>query len=203
MHERDQSLEPQLSANPDGSPVSQIGADAANAQTAAPSTADELLPLVYDELRRLARAKIASQGPGHTLQPTVLVHEAWLRMKAGRSANFNGRGHFLAVAALAMRQILVDHARKKSRRNGSKQPLDTEMQIIATPAPDDQILAVDEALERLAARDKQAAELVNLRFFAGLSIPEAAEALGVSTATANRLWEEARLWLKNKLKLTA
>ncbi len=161
------------------------------------NAAGQLLPLVYDELRKLAACKMANELPGQTLQPTALVHEAWLRVTGGRTQAWDGRGHFFGAAAEAMRRILIENARrKKALRHGAGQArLDSaEIEIIA-PAPDDQMLAVDEALNRFAALDKDKAELVKLRYFAGMTIEEAASVLGISEATAKRWWVYARAWL--------
>jgi RNA polymerase sigma factor (TIGR02999 family) len=160
--------------------------------------AEQLLPLVYDELRKLAAQRLAREKPGHTLQATALVHEAFLRLVDVQNAqHFDGRGHFFAAAAEAMRRILVESVRrKKSKKHGGegeRVPLD---QIeIALPPPDDDLLALDEALTRLAAERPDVAELVKLRFFAGLTMDEAAQTLGISPATAFRQWNYARAWL--------
>lgn len=162
-----------------------------------PKAAEELLPLVYDELRKLAAAKMAGEAPGQTLQPTALVHEAWLRLAGRDKAQWNGRAHFFAAAAEAMRRILVDNARRKraQRHGGGQQRVDLPEENIAAAAEDDQILAVSEALEKLEARDKEKAELVKVRFFVGLTIEEAAETLGLSVPTAKRHWAYARAWM--------
>ena len=160
---------------------------------------DELLPLVYAELRQLARAKMAREQPGHTLQPTALVHEAWLRLvdKDGQ-AQFKNRAHFFGAAAEAMRRILVEAARRKLalRRGGRQERLDVDEIEIAAPTKDDgELLAVHEALDRLAAESPERAELVKLRYFTGLSIEEAAAAHGISERTAKRWWTFSRAWL--------
>ena len=160
---------------------------------------EELLPLVYAELRQLARAKMAREQPGHTLQPTALVHEAWLRLvdKDGQ-AQFKNRAHFFGAAAEAMRRILVEAARRKLalRRGGRQERLDVDEIEIAAPTKDDgELLAVHEALDRLAAESPERAELVKLRYFTGLSIEEAAAALGISERTAKRWWTFSRAWL--------
>jgi RNA polymerase sigma factor (TIGR02999 family) len=162
-----------------------------------PKAADQLLPLVYEELRKLAAARMANEAPGQTLQPTALVHEAWLRLGGAEGQSWDGRAHFFGAAAEAMRRILIENARrKKALRHGAGQPqLDIQQIEIAGPAPDDQMLEVDEALNRLAALDKEKAELVKLRYFAGLTIEEAARALKISEATAKRWWVYARAWL--------
>jgi RNA polymerase sigma factor (TIGR02999 family) len=170
-----------------------------------PGAADRLWPLVYDELRRLAAQKLAQEKPGQTLQPTALVHEAYLRLVgANADKQWHGRGHFFAAAAEAMRRILIDHARtKRSIKHGGgrrRVPLD-EVEAAASE-PDEDILALDEALTKLAAVDRPAAELVKLRHFAGLTLPDTAEVLGVSPRTADRLWAYARAWLHRELTRT-
>jgi RNA polymerase sigma factor (TIGR02999 family) len=162
-----------------------------------PHAAAQLLPLVYDELRRLAATKLAQEAPGQTLQPTALVHEAYLRLVGGDAApSWNSRGHFIAAAAEAMRRILIDNARRKHslKRGGGRQRLDLDDLAAAGPAHED-LLALDEALAQLAAADPQAAELVKLRHFAGLTVAQAAEALGVAPRTADFLWAYARAFL--------
>jgi RNA polymerase sigma factor (TIGR02999 family) len=162
-----------------------------------PRAADQLLPLVYAELRRLAARKLAAEAPGHTLQATALVHEAYLRL-VGRAepVAYKDRGHFFAVAAAAMRRILVDNARRKltQKRGGGRQrqPLDS----IPAPEPDEELLALDEALQKLAAADPLKAKLVELRYFAGLTGDQAAAVLGISPTTADRHWAYARAWLQ-------
>jgi RNA polymerase sigma factor (TIGR02999 family) len=164
-----------------------------------PGAADRLLPLVYEELRKLAAARLAREKPGQTLQATALVHEAYLRLVGGDDSKpWNGRGHFFGAAAEAMRRILVENARRKARvrHGGGLRRVDIDAGCsLAQPPPDDDLLALDEALDRLAALDPKRAELVKLRFFAGLTMPEAAAALGISTATAERYWAFARTWL--------
>jgi RNA polymerase sigma factor (TIGR02999 family) len=167
-----------------------------------PHAAEQLLPLVYDELRRLAAQKLAHEGPGQTLQPTALVHEAYLRLLgAEEGRHWDGRGHFFAAAAEAMRRILVENARRKKRgkHGGHLQRVDLEDQDVPVQLPADEILALDEALTRLAEKDSGAAQVVQLHFFAGLSIEGTAEALGVSRATAYRQWSYARAWLRSAL----
>ena len=158
--------------------------------------AGRLLPLVYDELRQLAAHRLAAEAPGQTLQPTALVHEAYLRLVGGQQ--FDGRGHFYAAAAEAMRRILVDNARRKQavKHGGERQRVELDGLDVAVRPPPDEIIALDEALTRLAAVDPEAAQVVQLHFFAGLSIEQAAEALGVSRATAYRHWSFARAWLR-------
>jgi RNA polymerase sigma factor (TIGR02999 family) len=167
-----------------------------------PSAAEHLLPLVYDELRKLAASKLANENTGHTLQATALVHEAYVRLLDGDPGrHWDGRGHFFSAAAEAMRRILVDSARKKQslRRGGSAKRLPLELVEPSSLTPDGNLLALDEALARLEKLDKTKADLVKLRYFAGLTIPQAAEALGVSTTTANRYWAYARAWLHEEL----
>jgi RNA polymerase sigma factor (TIGR02999 family) len=160
--------------------------------------ASQLLPLVYDELRKLAAQKLAHERPGQTLQPTALVHEAYLRLFGeGEAQHWDNRRHFFAAAAEAMRRILVESARRKSRvkHGGDRQRVELDDHDVPVRPPPDEILALDEALTRLAAEDAAAAQVVQLHFFAGLSIEEAAEALGISRATAYRHWTYARAWL--------
>src|SRR5262249_13169439 len=160
-----------------------------------PQAAAELLPLVYDELRKLAAVRLADEKPGHTLQPTALVHEAYLRLVGdGQPRAWNGRVHFFAAAAEAMRRLLVENARRRMRkkRGGERGRVARDAVARAAPSPDDDLLALDEALPRLAEADPAAAELVKLRYFAGLSIPQAAEALGIGARSADRLWAYAR-----------
>jgi RNA polymerase sigma factor (TIGR02999 family) len=164
--------------------------------------AAQLLPLVYDELRRLAAEKLAHERPGQTLQATALVHEAYLRLvDVERAQHWNSRGHFFAAAAEAMRRILVEQARRKGRvkHGGGQRRVDLDEACAVAGPPSDDLLALDEALTRLAARDPARAELVKLRFFAGLTVPEAARALGLSLATAERHWTFARTWLYAEL----
>ena len=164
--------------------------------------AEHLLPLVYEELRKLAVAKMAFESAGHTLQPTALVHEAWLRLSGDENRKWNDRTHFFAAAAEAMRRILVDNARRKhAQRHGGGQ-LRVEMPEISCGIVenDNQVLAVNEALEKFATLDKQKAELVKLRYFVGMTIEEAAEVLGISAATAKRHWAYARAWLYEEMR---
>ncbi len=158
--------------------------------------AEELLPLVYAELRRLAAHKMAQEAPGQTLDPTALVHEAWLKLTGDDERKWNDSTHFFAAAAEAMRRILVDNARRKRalRHGGGQQRVELEDIRVAVTS-DDQLLAVNEALEKFTQFDPQKAELVKLRFFIGMSIEEAAGVLGISTATAKRYWAYARAWL--------
>jgi RNA polymerase sigma factor (TIGR02999 family) len=163
--------------------------------------ANELLPLVYDELRQLATAKMAHEKPGQTLQPTSLVHEAWLRLAGSEDQKWENRAHFFAAAAEAMRRILIDNARRKqARRHGGGQArLDVDEIEIAAATKDDELLAVNEALEIFIAHDKQKAELVKLRYFVGMTIEEAAEVLGVSIPTAKLWWSYSRAWLYEQM----
>ena len=167
-----------------------------------PHAAEQLLPLVYDELRKLAAAKLASEKPGQTLDATALVHEAYLRLVAPGDQHWDGRRHFFAAAAEAMRRILVESARRKHRlkRGGgrAREELD-ELNLAAPEVPDD-LLALDAALTELAAADSKAAELVHLRYFAGLTVRQAAEILGISPRTADFLWAYARAWLLQKIE---
>jgi RNA polymerase sigma factor (TIGR02999 family) len=163
-----------------------------------PQAAEKLLPLVYDELRKLAAAKLAHEKPGQTLQATALVHEAYLRLVDVQGAQrWQGRRHFLAAAAEAMRRILIDEARRKGRikRGGRRERLDLDDVDAACSAQPDEMLLIDEALDRLAQEDREAAELVKLRYFAGLSVAQAAECLGISRSTAYEHWTYARAWL--------
>jgi RNA polymerase sigma factor (TIGR02999 family) len=166
------------------------------------NSAGELLPLVYEELRKLAASKMAREAPGQTLQPTALVHEAWLRLAGGASPRFNGRAHFFGAAAEAMRRILIDRARRKAarRHGGGQQRVDIDEIEIAAPAPEDELLAVNDALDKFAALDASKARLVKLRFFAGLTLEQAAGVLGVSEPTAKRWWAYARAWLFEECK---
>ena len=172
------------------------------AQQGDPTAADQLLPLVYKELRRLAAHKMASESAGHTLQPTALVHEAYLRLVGNADQKWNGRAHFFGAAAEAMRRILIENARRKgaARHGGGQVRLDIQEIEIAADAKDDELLAVSDALEKLAARDKQKAELVKLRYFVGLTTEEAAEVLGVSVPTADRWWNFSRAWLFEEIE---
>ena len=176
-----------------------------------PSAAEQLLPLVYDELRKLAAQKLSHENPGQTLQATALVHEAYLRLVGDQSPTTNyqppqqhwdNRGHFFAAAAEAMRRIMIDQARQKQsrRRGGGRQRQALDHLDIAAPEPSLDILALHEALERFETIDAVKANLVKLRYFAGLTLPQAAAALGISTTTADRYWSYARAWLHAELK---
>lgn len=164
--------------------------------------ADALLRLVYDELRRIAAHKMAREPPGHTLQPTALVHEAWLRMMGDGHAQFAGRAHFFAVAAEAMRRILVESARRKRsrKRGGEAQREELDEGHLVQTAPTEEMLAVNEALDLLAAEDPSCADLVKLRYFVGMTMEEAAAALGLSVRSAERLWAYGRAWLRRKMQ---
>jgi RNA polymerase sigma factor (TIGR02999 family) len=164
--------------------------------------AGDLLPLVYEELRKLAASRMAREAPGQTLQPTALVHEAWLRLIGKEGAQWEGRAHFFGAAAEAMRRILIDNARRKQaeRHGGALQRVDILEFDLAAPAPDEALLALNDALEAFAALDKSKAELVKLRYFAGLTLEEAAGALSISLATAKRWWAYARAWLFDRIR---
>jgi RNA polymerase sigma factor (TIGR02999 family) len=165
-----------------------------------PKAAGDLLPMVYKELRSLAAQKLAGEAPGQTLQPTALVHEAYLRLVGGQDPGWSGRGHFFAAAAEAMRRILVERARRRKRlRHGGGRQLSLEGMELIGDIPSDDLLALDEALQRFAREDPRAARLVELRYFAGLSMPEAAEALGLPLRTAERNWTYARTWLHREV----
>jgi RNA polymerase sigma factor (TIGR02999 family) len=171
-----------------------------------PQAAERLLPLVYDELRRLAARKMAQEAPGHTLQPTALVHEAYVRLVGdGRQRPWDGRGHFFAAAAESMRRILIENARrrKSGKRGGGRARQELREDALADEAlaPDahDELLALDEALARLAAVEPEIVQLVKLRYFAGLTIEQAAAALGISPRTAKRHWAYARAWLRREM----
>jgi RNA polymerase sigma factor (TIGR02999 family) len=168
-----------------------------------PHAAEQLLPLVYEELRQLAAHKLAQEKPGQTLQATALVHEAYLRLVEGeRAQHWNSRGHFFAAAAEAMRRILVENARRKRRlkHGGGRQRMELDEADFAVEMPVDNLLALDEALTRLAERDAQTAQLVKLHCFAGLSIEQAAEALAISARTAYRDWAFAQAWLYREVR---
>lgn len=164
---------------------------------------DQLLPSVYQELRKLAAAKMALESPGQTLQPTALVHEVWLRIGGQQDKKWNDRGHFFAAAAEAMRWILVDNARRKraARHGGGRQPIELhEAAAEATTSDGDLILAVNDALQKFTALDPQKAELVKLRYFVGMTNEEAAEVLGISVTSVKRYWAYARAWLATEIR---
>jgi RNA polymerase sigma factor (TIGR02999 family) len=167
-----------------------------------PEAAEELLSHVYRQLRTLAAAMMAHEAPGQTLQPTALVHEAWLRLGLGEGAQFPSRAYFFAAVGEAMRRILVEAARRKKRlkRGGDMQRVELELAELAAPMPNDELLAVDEALDRLSQTDARAGELVKLCYFAGLTQEQAAKALGVSLSTAERKWAYARAWLFREIQ---
>ena len=167
-----------------------------------PQAADKLLLLLYGELRKLAAQKMANEPPGQTLQPTALVHEAWLRLVGSGQENWNNRGHFFGAAAEAMRRILVERARKKARfRHGGRlERVDLDRVLLAVQDNDDTILAIDEALEKLAAQSPAKARVVKLRYFSGMEHAQIAEVLGVSEPTVRRHWAYARSWLYAELK---
>lgn len=164
--------------------------------------ADALLPCVYEELRQLATRRMAREAPGHTLQPTALVHEAWMRLFGSSPPNWGSRAHFFAAAAEAMRRILVEHARRKhsQKRGGGLEPIELQEDTLVLSAPTDELLAVHEALDQLAREDPAAAELVKLRYFVGLTMEEAATVLGVAKRTAEGLWTFARSWLRRAIR---
>jgi RNA polymerase sigma factor (TIGR02999 family) len=164
--------------------------------------AEDLLVLVYDELRRLAASKLAHESPGQTLQPTALVHEAWLRLVGDQSRSFNDREHFFRASAEAMRRILIDRARRKhtQRHGGEYQRVDFVGFDLAAPAADDQLLAVNEALDKFALEHPVQAELVKLRYFAGLTNEEVSKVLGISVSTAKNYWNFSRAWLLNEIE---
>jgi RNA polymerase sigma factor (TIGR02999 family) len=185
-------------------PVSELTVMLQQIERGDSSAADRLLPLVYDELRKLAAQKMAHENPGQTLQATALVHEAWLRLGGDEQPAWQNRAHFFAAAAEAMRRILIDNARrKKAERHGGQSErvnLDLDSLELAAGMDDDQLLALHEALDRLVAHAPAKAELVKLRFFVGLTIEEAAKVLGLSEPTAKRYWAYARAWLYRTVK---
>ena len=164
--------------------------------------ADKLLDLVYEELRRLAANKMAQEAPGQTLQPTALVHEAWMRLMGGKDRQFANRAHFFSAAAEAMRRILIDRARRKltQRHGGGCERIGLEEQELAAPEPDQQLLAVHEVLDNLAAKYPAQAEVVKLRYFAGMTSEEIAQVLGVSVATIGNYWTFARTWILHEIQ---
>ena len=163
---------------------------------------EEWLALVYSELRTLASSKMAQERPGHTLQATALVHEAWMRLSGGPGLDFENRAHFFGAAAEAMRRVLVDSARRKKsiKNGGTLERIDLDALDLPLPIPDDELLGLDEALDRLASVDSLAAEVVKLCFFVGLTQAEAAREIGVSVSTAERLWSFARAWLFREMQ---
>ena len=167
-----------------------------------PNAAEQLLPLVYGELRKLAAARMAQEAPGQTLQATALVHEAWLKLAGSDRQQWRGRAHFFGAAAEAMRRILIDKARCKAsqKRGGDQPPEEFHESRIELRAPSAEILAVHDALDALAAEDRMAAEVVKLRYFVGMTIPEIADALGLAPRTADRHWAFARAWLKRAIE---
>jgi len=167
-----------------------------------PKAPEQLLPLVYEELRKLAAARMTQEPPGQTLQATALVHEAWLKLAGSDRQQWRGREHFFGAAAEAMRRILIDKARRKAsqKRGGNQPPEELHESRIELSAPPAEILAVHDALDALAAEDRLAAEVVKLRYFVGMTIPEIAEALGMAPRTADRCWSFARVWLKQTIE---
>jgi RNA polymerase sigma factor (TIGR02999 family) len=165
---------------------------------------EQLVPLVYAELRRIARLKLGAERGGHTLQPTALVHEVWLRLMQQHGAGWQNRAQFFAIAAQAMRRILVDHARRRqaAKRGSGEAPVDVDelADVLASPVPDEQLVALDAALERLSALDDRQAKVVELRFFGGLSVEETGDLLGLSPTTVKREWATARLWLMRAIQ---
>jgi RNA polymerase sigma factor (TIGR02999 family) len=170
-----------------------------------PTTAEKLLPLVYDQLRRMAARRMADQPSDHTLQPTALVHEAFLRLVGNAERTWADRRHFFAAAAESMRHILVDRARRKAavRHGGNSAPVQMDDVVLAADSADEHVIAINDALDQLAAQDPTAAELVKLRFFAGFTFVEAAELLGISERTAKRTWAYARAWLYDAMQHAA
>jgi RNA polymerase sigma factor (TIGR02999 family) len=164
--------------------------------------AGELLPVVYEELRKLAAHRMANEASGHTLQATALVHEAWLRLGADNQQSWQNRAHFFAAAAEAMRRILVEHARRRQslKRGGGVEHEELDEAVLVLTAPPDELLAVHEALDQLAVEDPPAAELVKLRYFVGMTMEEAASAMGLAPRTTERLWTYARVWLRREIR---
>lgn len=185
------------------SPMSDVTQILAAIEQGDPHAAERLLPLVYESLRQLAAQKLAQEAPGQTLQPTALVHEAYLRLvDAEKAKHWDSCGHFFCAAAEAMRRILINRARDKHRlkRGGNWKRIDLDQLAVVADATSDDLLAIDEALQRLAEESKSCAELVKLRFFAGMTLDEAAAALGIGRRTADRYWAFARAWLYDALK---
>jgi len=184
-------------------PMSAVTVILSRAQQGDPKAAAELLPLVYDELRRVAANNMAREASHQTLQPTALVHEAWLRLNGGdESQRWDGRAHFFAAAAEAMRRILIDRARSKQalRHGGGHERVEAAHLDIAAPAPDDELIALSDALDRFAVVDGPKAELVKLRYFVGMTLEEAATALNISEPTAKRWWAYSRAWLFSEIR---
>ena len=183
-------------------PVSDVTRMLEAVERGEPHAAEELLPLVYDELRRLAAAKMANEKPGQTLQATALVHEAWIRLAGDERKHWKGQNHFFGAAAEAMRRILIERARRKARvRHGRSQPAEELHESrIEIEAPAEEILAVDEALDELQEEDPVAAEVVKLRYFVGMSLPETSQSLGISPRSVDRHWAYARSWLKRAIR---
>jgi RNA polymerase sigma factor (TIGR02999 family) len=167
-----------------------------------PRAGEELLPLVYEELRRIAAQKMGHESPGHTLQATALVHEAWLRLTGASQQTWQNRAHFFGAAAEAMRRILVEHARRKQslKRGAGAVHLELDESLLVLSAPPDELLAVNDALDKLAAEDPVAAQLVKLRYFVGMNMEEAASAIGLPKRTAESLWTYARTWLHREIR---
>jgi len=168
-----------------------------------PKSADELLPLVYDELRKLAAARMANEAPGNTLQATALVHEAWLRLTGDKNPQYQNRAHFFSVAAEAMRRILIEKARRKRRirHGGGQERVEFDaVDALAHSTQDDQLLVINDALDRLAQHNKLEADLVKLRYFVGMTLEEAAQALGISARSADSSWAHAKAWLFREIK---
>jgi RNA polymerase sigma factor (TIGR02999 family) len=167
-----------------------------------PAAADQLLPLVYDELRKLAASKMAREAPNQTLQPTALVHEAWLRLVGAENPTFANRAHFFAAAAETIRRILIDKARRKRaiRHGAGKEHVQLDELEIAAPTNDDEILEIDEALDKLAQQNSAEADLVKLRYFVGMTLEEAAKAMNISPRTADNYWAHAKAWLFNEIR---
>jgi RNA polymerase sigma factor (TIGR02999 family) len=188
-------------ASPGAAPMTDVTRILSAIEQGEPQAAKQLLPLVYDELRRLAAAKLTQERPGQTLQPTALVHEAYLRLvDVEQAQHWDSRGHFFAAAAEAMRRILVENARRKGRlKHGGGRTREPGEGDLACPERPQRLLALDEALDRLAASSPQAAELVKLRYFAGFSNAEAAGLLAISSRKANQVWAYARAWLQEEL----
>jgi len=166
--------------------------------------ADELLPLIYEELRRIAAHKMANEAPGHTLQATALVHEAWLRLVGSSQQSWQNRAHFFGAAAEAMRRILVEHARRKQslKRGAGAEKLELNESVLVLSVPPDELLAVNDALDKLSREDPAAAELVKFRYFVGMNMEEAAAALGMPKRTAESLWTYAKAWLSREIRRT-